>query len=211
VQETLNDALAHAIRAWPAKTFLRIDGAEVSFETFDRDVGRLAAGLRSAGVQRGDHVVVFMRNSLACLHTWFATNRLGAVWAPVNTELRGLTLAHVCELASASVFIADEELVEPLRRALGDRGLHPRLIVHGAGDDRLDDVYADEPIAPEPVTLATAPRCCSPPARPGARRRASSRIATSSSRRASWCATSSCAMTTSCTARSRSSTPMPRH
>ncbi|MEN3279034.1 MAG: carnitine-CoA ligase [Solirubrobacteraceae bacterium] len=153
MQETLNDALARAMRTWPAKTFLRIDGAEVSFEAFDRDVGRLAAGLRSAGVRRGDHVVVFMRNSLACLHTWFATNRLGAVWAPVNTELRGLTLVHVCELASASVFIADEELVEPLRRALGDRGLHPRLIVHGAGDDRLDDVYADEPIAPEPVTF----------------------------------------------------------
>lgn len=155
--DTLPTALARAAATWPDKTFMRIDGQQVTFAEFDRQVGRLAAGLRDAGLGRGDRLVVFMRNSLACLDTWFAANRLGAVWAPVNTEFRGLTLGHVCELADAKLFVADADLIEPLREALSGRGLAPRTLLHGAdwaGADALDDLYAAEPIDPEAVVFS---------------------------------------------------------
>src|SRR4051812_24617245 len=121
--DTLTGALAHAADRWPDKTFLRIDGRTVTFAEFDRDVGRLAAGFHELGLARGDRLTVFMNNSLACLHTWFAANRLGAVWAPINTEFRGLTLAHVAELSDSRLFVVDADLVAPLRAALLDRGL----------------------------------------------------------------------------------------
>lgn len=128
--DTLNAALARAVERWPDKVFMKIDGVEVTFAEFDDQVGRLATGLREAGLGRGDRLVVFMRNSLACVHTWFAANRLGAVWAPVNVEFRGLTLGHVLELAESQLFVCDADLVEPLREALDDRGLLPRLLVN---------------------------------------------------------------------------------
>jgi crotonobetaine/carnitine-CoA ligase len=148
--DTLNAALARAVEQWPDKTFLRIDGRTVTFAQFEGEVGRLAAGLHTLGLKRGDRLPVFMRNSLSCLHTWFAANRLGAVWAPINTEFRSLTLGHVAELADAQLFVADADLVEPLRVALFERNLTPRLIVNGPDrqDGRescLGDHYLPEP------------------------------------------------------------------
>src|SRR5947209_448271 len=68
--DTLNAALAQAVAQWPTRTFLKIDGLQVSFRDFDEQVGRLAAGLRAAGLKKDDRLVVFMRNSLPCLHSW---------------------------------------------------------------------------------------------------------------------------------------------
>jgi crotonobetaine/carnitine-CoA ligase len=147
-RDTLNGALAHARERWPDRVFLRIDGREVTFAEFDDGVGRLAAGLAEAGLGRGDRLAVFMPNSLACLHTWFAANRLGAIWAPINTEFRGPTLSHVVELADARLFVCDKELLEPLREALAAAALRPRVVIDGAGADRLDDLYASEAMPP---------------------------------------------------------------
>lgn len=115
---TLNEALARAVERWPDEPFLRIEGRTTTFREFDEKVARLAAGLAAAGLQRGDRLLVLMANSEACLHTWFAANRLGAVWAPVNTEFRGPTLAHACAVADARLCIADPALAERLREAL---------------------------------------------------------------------------------------------
>ncbi len=143
--ESLNAALARAVERWPDKPFLRIDGRTVTFAEFDAQVGRLAAGLQARGLGRGDRLTVFMRNSLACLHTWFAANRVGAVWAPMNTEFRGLTLGHVAALADSRLAVADADLVEPLRGAFDERGRRPEVIVNGRD---LADHYAAEPVPP---------------------------------------------------------------
>ena len=144
---TLNSALASAVDRWPDRIFLKIDGISVTFAEFEHEVGRLAGGLRTAhAVGRGDHVAVLMRNSLACEHTWFAANRLGAVWVPINTEFRGLGLEHAVRLADAAVFIADADLVDVLAVALARAGIDapivtangPREAVH-----RLEDLYRD--------------------------------------------------------------------
>jgi crotonobetaine/carnitine-CoA ligase len=113
-QQSLTAALDHAVAAWPDRTFLRIDGRRVTFAEFDRSTRGLAAGLREAGVGPGDRVVVLMRNSLACVELWFAANRLGAIWAPINVEFRGLTLKHVYELADPVLAVADDDLAEHL-------------------------------------------------------------------------------------------------
>jgi len=144
---TLNAALERAVQAWPDRTFLRIDGSEVSFGQFASSVGRLGAGLAALGVSRGDRVCVFMKNSLACEHTWFATNHLGAIWAPINTDFRGTGLRSVIEIAQPKVLITDADLVSELANALPD-GFEAPIIVHGESPDegfrRLEDCYASE-------------------------------------------------------------------
>jgi crotonobetaine/carnitine-CoA ligase len=152
--DTLTAALEHAVRRWPDEVFLRIDGRQVTFAQFDADAGRLAAGLREAGLGPGDRLVVLMGNSLACLHTWFAANRLGAVWAPVNTAFRAMTLAHVVRLADPRLVVADAELLPALEAALDE--IDVEVVVNGADRDHgahrsLDALYAPRPVGPEPV------------------------------------------------------------
>ncbi|WP_234820456.1 AMP-binding protein [Mycolicibacterium goodii] len=150
---TLNSALADAVTRWPDRVFLKIDGSSITFAEFEDSVGRLAGGLREVhGVERGDRVAVFMRNSLACEHTWFATNRLGAAWVPINTEFRGLGLVHAVRLADACIFIADEDLVDVLADALSSGGITAPIVV--SGDARRDagslsELYRDSVAAVE--------------------------------------------------------------
>lgn len=138
---TLTSALADAVHRWPDRTFLKIDGVSVTFAAFEDAVGRLAGGLQEVyGVGRGDRVGVFMRNSLACEHTWFAANRLGAAWVPLNTEFKGLGLEHAARLADAKVFIADADLQDRLSVALASAGIDAPVVTSGSGPDRRDQL-----------------------------------------------------------------------
>ncbi|WP_432970781.1 AMP-binding protein [Dactylosporangium sp. CA-233914] len=115
--ETLSGLLAEAVRQWPRRTFLRIDGRDTTYSEFDGQVAALAGALAEQGLRRGDRLVVFMRNSLACVQTWFAANRLGAVWVPVNTEWRGGVLARAIALANPRLLVVDRSLLAPLDEA----------------------------------------------------------------------------------------------
>ncbi|MFI7067685.1 AMP-binding protein [Kribbella sp. NPDC050124] len=126
--ETLPSLLAQAAARWPERTFLRIDGQDVSFAEFDEQTSRLAGALAANGVGQGDRVVAFMSNSLACVQAWFATNRLGAVWVPVNTEWRSEVLAHAALLADPVLTIVDESLAAELESALERTGAVDRRI-----------------------------------------------------------------------------------
>lgn len=105
----LNTALQRARDLYGPKTFIRFGQHDTSFQDLDKSVARLAGGLRQQGVAAGDRVLVMMRNSLEMIHTWFATNRLGATWVPVNVELKSVTLQHVVESAAAKIAIVDME------------------------------------------------------------------------------------------------------
>jgi crotonobetaine/carnitine-CoA ligase len=112
---TLPELLAEAARRWPAKVFLRIDQRAVTFLEFAEDVERLAGALHEDGLRPGDRVCVLMPNSLACVRSWFAVNRAGGVWVPLNTEFVGEGLAHALRLAGPRLVICDYACAERLR------------------------------------------------------------------------------------------------
>lgn len=146
---SLNSALDRAAQAWPDRVFLRIDKQDITFSEFDHEVGRLAAGLRAQGLERGDRLSVFMSNSLACELTWFAANRLGAIWAPINTEFRGSGLRNVMEISQPKLVVCDADLYDFLIKEFPD-GLGVPILIAGqaesyAGVERLEDCFAPGP------------------------------------------------------------------
>ncbi|KAJ5503283.1 hypothetical protein N7463_006157 [Penicillium fimorum] len=108
----INTAMKMAVRKYPTKVFIRCQGLDVTFQDFDHSVAALASGLRRAGVQTGNRVLVMMKNSVEMVHTWMATNRLGAVWVPVNTDWRSLTLKNAVAAADATLVIVDNQFVD---------------------------------------------------------------------------------------------------
>lgn len=106
----INSALTRAVKNFPDRTFLRFAGKDLTFQAFDGMVSKLAGGLQQRGIGKGDRVVVMMLNSVEMVCSWMAVNRLGAVWAPVNTELKSVTLKHVVEAASPQLAIVDSQL-----------------------------------------------------------------------------------------------------
>ena len=51
-----------------------------------------------------------MRNSAEMTALWLASNRLGATWVPINTEMRSVTLRGIVQAADPKVVIIDSEL-----------------------------------------------------------------------------------------------------
>jgi crotonobetaine/carnitine-CoA ligase len=155
---SLNSALTRAASLWPDRTFLKIDGVSVTFVDFERRVGRLAGGLERSGLRRGDRLCVFMNNSLPCVETWFAANRLGAIWAPINTDFRGDGLRRVIELADPRLLICDADLHEVFVDHLAADQSAP-LLINGDLPDvpeavQLSQFAADNPVAPADVHFA---------------------------------------------------------
>lgn len=107
---TINWAWSHAVKNFPSNVFLRFGGRDVTFQDFDALVARLAGGLREVGVAQGDRALVMMRNSVEMTALWIASNRLGATWIPINTEIRSVTLRGVVQSAGPKVVVVDSEL-----------------------------------------------------------------------------------------------------
>lgn len=86
------------------------DGTELTFGGLDRESDALASGLATLGIGPGDRVLALALNSRAFLLSWIATQKRGAIFVPINTELRGAFLAHQVENCEPKIVFVDEEL-----------------------------------------------------------------------------------------------------
>jgi carnitine-CoA ligase len=110
-QWVLGDILEHQALARAASPFLQWAGGKPrSFAQVNRTVNRLAHGLSGLGVDKGDKVVIFARNSLDFIYSWFALAKLGAVEAPINAAYKGSFLEHQTRVSEAKVMIVDRDL-----------------------------------------------------------------------------------------------------
>ena len=64
-------------------------GRTITYAALLEQVERLAAGLASLGVRRGDHVAVMLSNVPEMPATWLELGRIGAVMVPVNVRYTG--------------------------------------------------------------------------------------------------------------------------
>lgn len=129
----LRDQVARA----PERALLLTERGELSRTEVDRSSNRLARGLRRAGVQRGDTVLLLLGNSELCVLAWLALAKLGAIEVPVNTQYRGEMLAHVIGASGAKVMLAQAELLENVTRIERDLAPLETLIATGGSLEHL--------------------------------------------------------------------------
>lgn len=122
-QRTLLDLLADALEVSPNKVFLDFVGDTFTYASVERDSNRFAHGLRELGVTKGDRVIGILDNTINFVLTWFAVNKLGAIFVPMNTQLKGEFLRHQIHDAAASVIIAENHYCDnifAIEHALSD-------------------------------------------------------------------------------------------
>ena len=86
------------------------DGDELTFAEFETATNALASGLADLGVKKADRVLGMMYNSKAFLLTMIAVQKLGAIFVPVNTELKGAFLEHQVRNIEPRVIVSGDEL-----------------------------------------------------------------------------------------------------
>jgi crotonobetaine/carnitine-CoA ligase len=90
-------------------------------DALDR-IDRAASTLRSAGVGRGDRVLVTARNEPAYLLTWLALMDVGAVQVPVNPKSSRAELAGFVTQVAPRLIVTDAELAPMVDGAALDAG-----------------------------------------------------------------------------------------
>ncbi|MEC7743674.1 MAG: AMP-binding protein [Pseudomonadota bacterium] len=103
------------------------DGAEWTFAELRDKVRTKAAGLRTMGIEQGEHVAVWLPNGPDALIAFYAINYIGAVFVPFNTAYRGQLLQHVIANSGARVLLVHPDLVPRLHEI--DLGRVERLVV----------------------------------------------------------------------------------
>jgi long-chain acyl-CoA synthetase len=88
------------------KIAIFVGDEKVSYRDIKERADTLAAYLSSQGVQEGDRVALFMRNSAEFVYAVFAISKLGAVSVPINTFLKEGELSYILEDSGSKVLIA---------------------------------------------------------------------------------------------------------
>ncbi|MCU1368109.1 MAG: o-succinylbenzoate--CoA ligase [Ilumatobacteraceae bacterium] len=125
----------HAMRT-PDRPFAVHEGRSVTYAEMVSWGGRLAGGLREAGVGAGDVVGLLSYNSIEFLATIVATNHLGAIAMPINWRLAAPELRYLLEHSQARVLVCDEACVALADDAIGEMSDAPaRVCVSADGVD----------------------------------------------------------------------------
>ncbi len=118
---TVADAVASHARLTPNKLGIRDSRRELSFALWHERATRLANGLLSLGLSKGDKVALLAYNRVEWMEIYVALARVGLVAVPINFRLTSPEIAYIAEHSEARAFIVQDELadrVEPIRQTL---------------------------------------------------------------------------------------------
>src|SRR5665811_1529985 len=85
--------------------FLLFGDETFTYADVEERSARVANGLRSIGVARGQHVALILPNCPEYLWAWFGAARVGAPVVPVNVALKGDGLVHILDHSDSETLI----------------------------------------------------------------------------------------------------------
>ncbi|KFG90931.1 Long-chain fatty acid--CoA ligase [Sphingobium herbicidovorans NBRC 16415] len=139
--ETYLEHLDRAVATSPDAEFLSFAEGPITFGEVDRRSTRMANALRELGVGAGHTVCTMLDSSADAVVIWFAVNRLGAIWVPLNTAYRGEFLRHQMADSSAALVVCEEHYLPAVGMIAGDLP-EVRLILtrNGQGKSNAGDI-----------------------------------------------------------------------
>ena len=141
----VNHFLEQSAQRFPDKTALVCDGRRLTYAQIDEQANRLANGLLSLGITRGDRVAVWLPNSAEAVSAIFAILKVGAIFTVVNPTVKAGKLADILHNCTASgLFCPSQRSKQAIRlldsipslktvilcgkASAGEDAIHPKLI-----------------------------------------------------------------------------------
>ena len=126
----------HALTSPDDKAMVDLASArEFTYRGMNERVGRLAAYLRSLGVEKGDRVGFLAMNSTDIMEMVMATWRLGAVSLALNFRLTASELAFIIGDAGPKVIVADAVFADVTTELKSQTDVEHWITTDGVGGD----------------------------------------------------------------------------
>ncbi|MBT3311584.1 MAG: AMP-binding protein [Desulfobacterales bacterium] len=111
---TVNDLLAKNIEQNPDKTYVYFKNKSKTYGEFDIITNRVANGLISLGVEKGDRVSIMLQNSLEFLYAIFGCFKTGAVIVPLNVAYSPNEVEYAVNHSEAVILITNMEYLNKI-------------------------------------------------------------------------------------------------
>ncbi|WP_068089057.1 AMP-binding protein [Novosphingobium rosa] len=111
-RDTVVELLGRAAARTPDRTFAIIDGTPFTYRQVDEASNAMAREIATLGVHKGECVVTLFDTTIDSLICWFAINKLGAIWVPVNTAYRGEFLRGQVHDTGAKLVMCEAHYLE---------------------------------------------------------------------------------------------------
>jgi len=110
-ESTVGEFLRDTAQRFPERqaVVFREQGVRWTWKEFDERVDRLAAGLRSLGLAKGDRVAIWSPNRFEWLLTQFATARMGAVLVNINPAYRTSEIEYALRKVRCKALVTAEQ------------------------------------------------------------------------------------------------------
>jgi fatty-acyl-CoA synthase len=128
---TIVDIVEAQARAAPGAIAFYYQDRTLTYGELERYANRVARWAHDAGIGRGDVAALLMENRPEYVACWLGLLKVGAVVALINTNLRGMPLAHSIAIAEAKHAIVGAELAETYLEAAPQ--IAPRPVAWSAG------------------------------------------------------------------------------
>ncbi len=112
----MGEVLARTSRQYPERIALIEGDRKVTYSEYNRLVNRYANGLQNLGVKPGDHVAVWMYNSIELTALMFAITKAGATAVPLNFRYTAQDAAYVIDQSDAVAVAAGPEFTDLLAK-----------------------------------------------------------------------------------------------
>ena len=108
---TLVDLVRRQAATYGEQEFMAFEhGTRLTFASLDRDSDTLACNMAKLGVRPGDRVMALLKNRIEFMLAMIASHKLGAVFVPINTELKGAFLQHQLRNSEPRILFLDYDL-----------------------------------------------------------------------------------------------------
>lgn len=125
--------LSQTARRLPTKVAFVARQHQMTFGQLSDACDACAAGLRDAGIQKGDRVAIFEPSGLDFIVAWFGVVKLGAIAVPVNAMLKGQEVTCILQNARVRAIIVHAGLAAIIKSILGNLPCLQQVFVSGGG------------------------------------------------------------------------------
>src|SRR5271166_556159 len=116
----IHHMLRNSAAEYPEKEALVHGPRRLKYREVADRCSSLACGLRSAGMQRGDRIGIYLDPSVEQVLAIFSISQEGGVYVPINTVLVPDQVAHIARDCGMKALITTPDKLEMLAPALRD-------------------------------------------------------------------------------------------
>lgn len=120
----LSKILEKATSKNPNKPYLFFEEKEISYNTFNKNVNKVANGFSELGVRKGDRVCIMVSNCPEFLYTWFGLSKIGGIIVPINVAFKEKETEYIVSHSESMAIVAEDNYI-PIIEAV--RAKTPKL------------------------------------------------------------------------------------